>query len=135
MTSLPQHIILTCDITVPNDWCKVRISNQTGKAALHLDNHILLCTVITIPGMKLPLSVEWVGPKGTVLTSGRNVTVGVVRTQGNTSTVSLSFHPVLNSDKGLYTCKAAVHVPWMKTQPSQITSSLHLSITSELDTQ
>ena len=121
----------TCTHAVPDDWCRVSVSNLGGENALHLKQHSLLCTVTAIPGMTLPPLVEWVGPDGTVLLSGGNMTVGSVNTQGSVSTFSLSFNPVLNSDGGTYTCRAAVHVPWMSTQPRKISTSFDMPVTSE----
>ena len=81
--------------------------------------------------MTLPPSIKWVGPDGTVLVSEKKVTVGEVETQGTVSTLSLSFNPVLSSQGGYYTCRATVNVPWMTTQPSQISATFNMPVTSK----
>ena len=82
-----------------------------------------------ITGMRLPPSVEWVGPDGTVLESGENVTIGEVETRGTVSTISLFFHPVLSSQGGHYTCRATVDVPWMDVQPPQFSDTFNMVVT------
>ena len=81
--------------------------------------------------MNLVPSVEWVGPDGVVVVSEGNRTVGQVETQGTTSTLILSFNPVLFSDGEWYTCRAAISVPWMATQPPAISSSVNMHVTSK----
>ena len=90
-----------------------------------------MCTVRPNTGMRLPPSVEWVGPDGTLLVSEENMTVGEVETQGTVSTFSLSFHPVLSSQGGYYTCRATVNVPWMENQPVQLSTTCNMPVTSK----
>ena len=75
--------------------------------------------------------MEWVGPDGTVLVSNGNVTVGEMKTQGRVHTFSLSFHPVLSSRGGFYTCRATVNVSWMEDQPDQISTRFNMPVTSK----
>ena len=84
---------------------------------------------MVIDGMNLVPSVEWVGPDGVVVVSEGNRTVGQVETQGTTSTLTLSFNPVLSSHGGRYTCRAAISVPWMATQPPQHSASVDMPVT------
>ena len=118
-------------IPVPDDWATVDITNSTNQNALHNTNYVLTCTVMVIDGMNLALSVEWVGPDGVVVASEGNRTVGQVETQGTTSTLTLSFNPVLSSHGGRYTCRAAISVPWMATQPPQHSTSVDMPVTCE----
>ena len=84
-----------------------------------------------ITGMTIPPSIEWIGPDGTVLVSNGNVTVGEMETQGRVHTLSLSFHPVLSSQGGFYTCRATVNVPWMENQPAQLSTTFNMPVTSK----
>ena len=70
--------------------------------------------MMLIPGMNLPVRMEWVGPDGSVIGSEGNRTVGQVQTQG-----------------GRYTCRAAITAPWMTRQPPQISHSLKMAVYSE----
>ena len=118
-------------IPVPDDWATVAITNSTNQNALHNTSYVLTCTVMVIDGMNLDLSVEWAGPDGVVVVSEGNRTVGQVETQGTTSTLTLSFNPVLSSHGGNYTCTAAISVPWMATQPPQHSASVDMPVTCE----
>ena len=75
--------------------------------------------------------MEWVGPDGNVLVSGGNVKISEVETQRIVSTISLSFHPVLSSQGGHYTCRATVNVPCMKDQPDQLNATFNMQVTSK----
>ena len=75
--------------------------------------------------------MEWVGPNGTVMVSGGNVKISEVETQGIVSTISLSFHPVLSSQGGNYTCRATVNARWMENQPDQFNATFHMPVTSK----
>ena len=117
---------------VPEQWATVSVHNSTGENALNNTDYTLTCTVTPIEGMALPVIVEWVGPDGGVVASQGNVMVGEVEVQGTVSTLSLSFSPVLESDAGSYTCRAAITVPWLDTQPLQRSATVHMPVTSEL---
>ena len=84
-----------------------------------------------IEGITLPVTVEWVGPDGDVVMSEGNRMVGVVEVQGTVSTLSLSFSPVFSSDGGSYTCRAAISVPWVSSDPLQLQATVDMPVTSE----
>ena len=81
--------------------------------------------------MNLVPSLEWVGPDGEVIVSEGNVTVGEVEHEGAVSSLTLSFTPVTSSHGGSYTCRAAVSVPWMTTQPTPRSVSVDMPVTSK----
>ena len=87
-----------------------------------------MCTMRPITGMTLQPLMEWVGPDGNVLVSGGNVTISEVETRGIVSNFSLSFHPVLSSQGGHYTCRATV---WMNDQPDQLNAKFNMPVTSK----
>ncbi len=126
----PSYTHANITIAVPDDWASVDITNSTGENALHDTEYTLLCTVTVIPSMKLPPTVEWVGPGGDVIEgSDGNRTVSAVVTQGTVSTLSLTFNPVFSSDGGRYTCRASINAPLVK-EPSNISTSVHMVVTS-----
>ena len=61
-------------LSVPDEWHRgtVGIQNSTGENALNNTDYILTCTVTIIEGITLPITVEWVGPDGDVVTSEGN---------------------------------------------------------------
>ena len=157
MTILNYYLFI---IPVPDDWATVDITNSTNQNALHNTNYILTCTVMVIDGMNLDPTMEWVGPNGFVVPveSGTNITVsntsrnpcddgwsasgsgssgsgsgsgGCGSSSDFKSFLILSFDPVLSSDGGRYTCRAAISVPWMATQPPVISSSVDMHVTSK----
>ena len=116
-------------LPVPDEWATVDIQNSTGENALNNTDYILTCTVTVIEGITLPVTVEWVGPDGDVVTSEGNRMVGEVEVQGTVSTLSLSFSPVFSSDGGSYTCRAAV--PWVGSGPVQLQATVDMPVTSK----
>ena len=114
---------------------------------------------MVIDGVNFDPIVEWVGPNGFVVESGTNITVsntsrnpcdddgwsasgsgsggsgsgsgGYGSSSDSRSFLILSFDPVLSSDGGRYTCRAAISVPWMATQPPAISSSVDMHVTSK----
>ena len=115
---------------VPDEWATVDIQNSTGENALNNTDYILTCTVTVIEGITLPVTVEWVGPDGDVVTSEGNRMVGEVEVQGRVSTLSLSFSPVYFTDGGSYTCRAAISVSWLAQQSLQLSCTVEMPVTS-----
>ena len=118
-------------LPVPDEWAAVDIWNSTGENALNNTDYILTCTVTVIEGITLPVIVEWVGPDGDVVMSEGNRMVGEEEVQGRVSTLSLSFNPVFSSDGGSYTCRAAISVPWVGSDPVQLQATMDMPVTSE----
>ena len=118
-------------LSVPDEWATVDIQNSTGENALNNTDYILTCTVTVVEGITLPITVEWVGPDGDVVTSEGNRMVGEVEVQRTVSTLSLSFIPVFSSDGGSYTCRAAISVPWVGSDPAQLQATVDMPVTSE----
>ncbi len=59
--------------------------------------------IINAPGV----TIEWTGPDGTALVSTDRITVGASMADGQTTTSTVSFDPVITSDTGRYTCRDA----------------------------
>ena len=124
--------ILSLFYAVPSNWGSIQIRAKSRDAAQNGSVFTLLCTLEAIAGMTLPPTLQWVGPDGTVVRSDDNRTVvGMVRTQGTVSTISLSFNPVLTSDGGMYMCRAAVYVYWMSIQPRTLTTLYDMPVTGK----
>ena len=117
-------------IAVPESWGIIGITTNSKKA-LNGSNFTLFCTVRGIFGMRLTAAMEWVDPDGAVVMNTGKRTVTEVKTRGTMSTFSLSFDPILTSDGGMYTCRAAITVPWMQRQPRQLTTTYDIPITSK----
>ena len=116
---------------VPDEWATVSIHNSTGENALNNTDYTLTCTVTVMEGMTLPVTVEWVGPDGSVVVSEVNRMVREVEVQGRVSTLILSFSPVISEDGGKYTCRAAIFPQWMSS-PLQKLAMVDMPVTSKL---
>ena len=136
-------------LTVSNNWATFSTSTTPSSSALHNNDFTLTCEVKTIPGMSLPVSIEWVLPNGSVATAQGNRTVGSVITTNSTltspqeqfcgispssiviSSLPMTFDPVRNSDGGTYTCRAVIRVPWMIQQPKQLSATTDMPVTNK----
>ena len=95
---------------------------------------------VELPGRQLSgmsASVEWIGPNGTVITSGSRITVGatLVTSPGREYQKSLTFTPLSAGDSGSYSCSATV-MP--TTSNSLVTNAVgagseSLSVASKID--
>jgi len=98
-----------------------------------------------IDGMTLPISMQWLFPNGSEVTSSMNRTVGNISvtsvsymesacqtfSQSAASEISMIFNPVVSSDGLTYSCQASINVPWMRGQPKKIIKTVHVPVTSE----
>ena len=109
------------------------ITNTTEGDALHGHNYTLICTVEAIQGMNIAPQVQWYNSEGSIVQTGGRLDVGTVDSNGTTTTLSLTFSPVLHEDGGAYSCRAQVTVPWMTTQPPVKRSSVNMAVTSKLE--
>ena len=65
-------------------------------------------------------NIDWIGPDGTVVTSGQNVIVGNPVTSGSTTSRTLTFTSLSEADVGQYTCRNDL------TTPSSLSTSVFL---------
>ena len=84
-----------------------------------------------MPGLDLPITVEWVGPDGVVMTSEGNRVLGEKEVEGTMRTLSLTFDPILASNGGDYTCRVSIFANWTKSQPPQHAVTVHIPVISE----
>ena len=116
---------------VPDNWTRVQITGHEGGAVLHRNNYTLTCTVTLISGITLPVTMEWVYNNASVVPSN-HLTISKENASSLVTTLRLTFAPIVTTDGGDYTCRASINVPWMDQQPSVISESVHIPVTSEL---
>ena len=124
-------LLLLASLPVPDSWASIRITTSPFRDALHNHSYTLVCNVLAIPGMNIAPEVTWYHPDGSQVETGGRLTVGSVETTGTTTTLSLTFSPVLHEDGGEYSCSAEVTVPWMTTQPSVKWEQVNMVVTSK----
>ena len=118
---------------VPDNWATIEITNTSEGDALHGQNYTLICTVeATIHRKKIQPKVHWYNSDGLVIKTGGRLKVVRANINGTTTTLSLTFSPVLHEDGGVYSCRAQVTVPWMATQPPVKRSSVNMAVTSNI---
>ena len=134
-------------LTVPEQWVAFSTFSPGG-SAVHKTIYTLFCKVSPIPGMNLPVSIEWILPSNVLVTNKGNITIGrAVETNSSstTSTCSISqnyllttslpiiFAPIVNSDGGGYTCRASIRVPWLRQMLMQLSATIQIPVTSKLN--
>ena len=101
----------------------------------------------SLPGMNIPITMQWLFQNGTIISSHGNRSIGSLEAANYTiststsscqiapsytrSTTSMTFQPVHNSDGGTYICQASVRVPWMTEQPQGVSGSVDMPVTSK----
>ncbi len=82
-------------------------------------SHTLDCVVYS----DISPQVKWMGPDGSVLAEGDDITLGdPVMLENGTVTVSLRFTNLRTSQAGQYTCQSVVQNPSSVVTESQIVS-------------
>ena len=83
----------------------------------------LICTV----DVNIPPVVQWIYPNNTVITNSSGITVGPPVRSGNVTNFTLTFHPLLSSHGGRYTCQSDVNAT-----SSTRSSTRNITVQSEL---
>ena len=90
----------------------------------------LQCTVETEEGVRLEdISIQWTGPDGGQISSGGNIVIGNLTTDGTVTTGSLQFSPLRTSDRGQYTCTGRVAASSVEVNVSN-SDSIVVNVTS-----
>ena len=90
-------------------------------------NFTLTCLVMIVEGLDMP-SVLWVDSKGQSISSNEDIVLGDLISSGRIMSRTLYFDPVRTSDKGTYTCEAALF-------SSSLNIQLNSSASFNLDVQ
>ena len=138
-----------CFITVPSEWATFSASSPDF-SPLYNHTYTLVCEVTPVPGMNLPITVNWILPNGDLVTEeDGTISSGTMKTDYFvTSALSPScnvaprylfkaelpiiFNPIVSSNGGHYSCRAVVKIPWQGNQTSQLTRNIPIIVTSEL---
>ena len=80
----------------------------TGTAPSAGESYTLTCTIEVVEGLIVRPDVEWLDPDNNAVATGGDITVGSPETSGTTTTLTLTFNPLLTSYGGVYTCKANI---------------------------
>ena len=75
----------------------------------------MTCTVTVVRGLTVIPRVVWIGPEGN-LTATKNITMGYEQTSGLVTTRSLTLHSLQSSERGRYSCMAAISTSGLKTR-------------------
>ena len=87
------------------------------------ETYNLTCTVEA----NVPRTVRWLyTSSNTAVTNGSNITVGTQRTNGSTTTLTLSFNPLHTSHGGQYTCQSTTDTP-----SSAVNATRNVTVQSE----
>ena len=87
------------------------------------ETYNLTCTVEA----NVPPTVQWLySSNGTVVTNVSDITVGIQRTTGSTTTLTLSFNPLHTSHGGQYTCQSTTDTP-----PSTVNATRNVTVHGE----
>ena len=90
----------------------------------------LVCVVETEEGVRSEdVSIEWVGPHGSV-TNGDNIETEGLTTEGNVTRGRLVFSSLHTSDRGQYTCTGRISVVSVGVAVSS-SDSIHINVTSK----
>ena len=96
------------------------------------DDHTLTCTVLFNLYLQAQPVFEWIGPDGTPLHNGSNITVQHHGVVNNTSSAILTFSPLSSSHGGQYSCVASVMVPYLNETVFKAKTRF-IVVTSKLD--
>ena len=99
---------MCCALSTPDlPQPEVRVESDGDSTAG--EDFSLQCTVETVEGVRPEnISIQWTGPDGGQISSGGNIVIGNLTTDGTVTTGSLQFSPLRTSDRGQYTCTGRV---------------------------
>ena len=99
---------MCCALSTPDlPQPEVRVESDGDSTAG--EDFSLQCTVETEEGVRPEnISIQWTGPDGGQISSGDNIVIEELTTDGTITTGSLQFSPLSTSDRGQYTCTGRV---------------------------
>ena len=108
-------VFVSIQPAVPQAWATVQISSPPDDSAVVGREFVMTCTVTVVRGLRVIPEVIWTGPDGN-LTTTKNITIGNAQTSGSITTTSLTLHSLQSSERGRYSCNAAVNISGLKTR-------------------
>ena len=95
------------------------------------ESYTLTCTVEVVERLVVTPDVEWLDPDNNVITTGGDITVGSPQPSGTTTTLILTFNPLLTSYGGEYTCRANITIDEISIIDLSNTSSTDVIVQSK----
>ena len=86
------------------------------------DDYTMTCTVLFYLDLQAQPVFEWIGPDGTLIYNGSNITVQNHAVVSDTSVIALTFFPLSSSHGGEYSCVASIKVPYLNETVSKAKS-------------
>ena len=96
------------------------------------ESYTLTCTVEVVERLVVTPDVEWLDPDNNVVATGGDITVGSPETSGTTTTLTLTFNPLLTSHGGEYTCRANITIEKISIIDLSNTDSIDVIVQSKL---
>ncbi len=115
---------------VPYTWSTAEIDASPTTQPTEGYDYILSFTATFIDGLEATPSIVWLGPDGSPVRNGSDITVNMV-TVGNKRRLSLNFLPLNSTHGGEYSCNVSVNVPYLNVKLSKAVG-WSLVVTSKL---
>ncbi len=96
------------------------------------DTKTLSCVTSVVEGLVVDPSVTWMHSDGSVVLSGEEIIVGSPEVMGNTTTLTLTFSPLLTSHEGEYVCLASITVETVNIHDLNSTTDVDVSVNGKL---
>ncbi len=111
-------------LAVPNEWSAVTVDASPTEVLAEGYDYTLSCTVsFENIDLQAKPKIVWLGPEGSPVQNGSNVTVGRAITIGDETRLSLHFSPLSSTHGGGYICSVSVHVPYINVTLSKLVTT------------
>ncbi len=118
-------------LAVPHTWSTAGFDASPKTQPTEGYDYILSLTATFIDGLEATPTIVWLGPDGSPVRNGGNITVGNMVTVGNDTRRSLNFLPLSSTHGGEYSCNISVNVPYLNVKLSKVVR-WSLVVTSKL---
>ncbi len=92
----------------------------------------LSCVASVVEGLVVNPSVTWMYSDGSVVLSGERIIVGSPEVMGNTTTLTLTFSPLLTSHGGEYVCLASITIKEVSIEDLNSTADVDVTVNGKL---
>ncbi len=110
---------------------EVKIDGDTSPATAG-STRTLSCVTSVVEGLVVNPSVVWMYSDGNVVLSGDEITVGSPEVMGNTTTLTLTFSPLLTSHGGEYVCLASITIKEVSIEDLSSTAAVTVTVNCKL---